>query len=299
MRGHLPFLQNRMKTLRDYTVSGALYVNDTGIEAQVSDQVTLFLDTEAEPGFPESIVATIQHPIVKVQCGSATSYILEYNEADLNGAASLLRPGDIVDATVVSGVTVVADELNAEIANRIADVNAEESRALAAELVLQNAIDAEESRALAAEALLAPKASPTFTGTVVLPSTTSIGTVTNTEIGYLDGVTSSIQVQLGTKASSASPTFTGNVTLGDTANMTFDTATGTKIGTSTTQKFAFHNATPVVQRAGAAQEAVVTTAATNSTPYGFTTAAQANSIVALVNELRAALVEKGLIKGTV
>ena len=42
-------------------------------------------------------------------------------------------------------------------------------------------------------------ASPTFTGTVVLPSTTSIGTVTSTEIGYVDGVTSAIQTQLDSK----------------------------------------------------------------------------------------------------
>lgn len=63
-------------------------------------------------------------------------------------------------------------------------------------------------------ALLSAKAnlaSPTFTGTVVLPSTTSIGTVSNTEIGYLDGVTSAIQTQLETKAPLASPTFTGTV----------------------------------------------------------------------------------------
>jgi len=48
---------------------------------------------------------------------------------------------------------------------------------------------------------LAPKASPTFTGTVVLPSTTSIGNVSSTEIGYLDNVTSSIQTQLDSKIS--------------------------------------------------------------------------------------------------
>jgi microcystin-dependent protein len=42
----------------------------------------------------------------------------------------------------------------------------------------------------------APSAGPTFTGTVVLPSTTSIGTVSATEIGYLDGTTSGIQAQL-------------------------------------------------------------------------------------------------------
>lgn len=49
--------------------------------------------------------------------------------------------------------------------------------------------------------LKADIADPTFTGTVVLPSTTSIGTVSNTEIGYLDGVTSAIQTQIDGKAS--------------------------------------------------------------------------------------------------
>ena len=46
----------------------------------------------------------------------------------------------------------------------------------------------------------APTANPTFTGTVVLPSTTSIGNVDATEISYLDGVTSNIQTQLNAKA---------------------------------------------------------------------------------------------------
>lgn len=38
-------------------------------------------------------------------------------------------------------------------------------------------------------------------------------TLTATELGYVDGVTSAIQTQLGTKAPLASPTFTGTVTL--------------------------------------------------------------------------------------
>jgi microcystin-dependent protein len=50
----------------------------------------------------------------------------------------------------------------------------------------------------------APSAGPTFTGTVVLPSTTSIGTVSATELGYVDGVTSAIQTQLNTLTSSIS-----------------------------------------------------------------------------------------------
>ena len=49
-------------------------------------------------------------------------------------------------------------------------------------------------------------ASPTFTGTVVLPSTTSIGTVSSTEIGYVDGVTSAIQTQLDSKLTATTAT---------------------------------------------------------------------------------------------
>lgn len=65
----------------------------------------------------------------------------------------------------------------------------------------------------------APLASPNFTGTVVLPSTTSIGTVTNTEIAKLSGVTSPIQSQLDAKAPLASPTFTGTVVLPSTTSI--------------------------------------------------------------------------------
>ncbi len=42
-----------------------------------------------------------------------------------------------------------------------------------------------------------------------LPAGTSIGSVSSTELGYLDGVTSAIQTQLDAKASLNSPTFTG------------------------------------------------------------------------------------------
>ena len=45
-------------------------------------------------------------------------------------------------------------------------------------------------------ALKSPLASPTFTGTVILPATTSIGNVSATEISYLDNAASNIQTQL-------------------------------------------------------------------------------------------------------
>jgi len=50
-----------------------------------------------------------------------------------------------------------------------------------------------------ADALKAPLESPTFTGTVVLPGTTSIGDVSSTELQYVNGTTSTIQTQLDNK----------------------------------------------------------------------------------------------------
>ncbi len=62
-------------------------------------------------------------------------------------------------------------------------------------------------------------ASPTFTGTVVLPSTTSIGNVSASEIETLDGINSNIQTQIDSKSPSASPTFTGTVVLPSTTSI--------------------------------------------------------------------------------
>lgn len=42
--------------------------------------------------------------------------------------------------------------------------------------------------------------SPSFTGTVVLPSTSSIGNVDSTEISRLDGVSANVQTQLDAKS---------------------------------------------------------------------------------------------------
>jgi hypothetical protein len=72
--------------------------------------------------------------------------------------------------------------------------------------------------AISAESIYAPLSGPTFTGNVSLPSTTSIGSVSETEIGYLSGLIAPIQTQLSSKATTESPTFTGTVT-GITASM--------------------------------------------------------------------------------
>jgi hypothetical protein len=80
-----------------------------------------------------------------------------------------------------------------------------------------------------------PSASPTFTGTVTLPSDTSIGDVSATEIAYVNGVTSAIQAQLDAKAALAGATFTGNVEVD--GNLVVDgnfTVNGTNFNASAT-----------------------------------------------------------------
>lgn len=79
-----------------------------------------------------------------------------------------------------------------------------------ANLVYQSQFDAEIETLTTNKA---PLDGPSFTGTVVLPSTTSIGDVSATEIGYLNNVTSAIQTQLNAKANIANAEFTGSTTL--------------------------------------------------------------------------------------
>ena len=79
---------------------------------------------------------------------------------------------------------------------------------------------------------LAYTADPTFTGTVVLPGSTSIGDVSSTEIGYLNGTTSTIQTQLNDKLNSSTAAST-YATL-TSASINGATFTGTVVLPSTT-----------------------------------------------------------------
>ena len=72
---------------------------------------------------------------------------------------------------------------------------------------------------------------------------------------------------------------------------------GYNIGRATTDKIGFYGVTPIVQRASAAQAQVTTTTSTSTSPWGYGSQAQANAIVTLVNEIQAALVAVGIIKG--
>ncbi len=68
------------------------------------------------------------------------------------------------------------------------------------------------------------------------------GTFTNLDLGGTLDVT-------GATTLDSTLLCSGHVTIADEKNIVVNTSTGTKIGTATGQKIAFHNATPVVQAA--------------------------------------------------
>jgi hypothetical protein len=119
--------------------------------------------------------------------GESGAYYIDFTNATNKPDPTITLSGDATGSVTLTdlasgtlSVTVVDDSHNHIISN----VDG-----------LQDALDAK-----------APLASPTFTGTVTLPSATSVGNVSATEISYLDGVTSGIQSQIDSKLPSSSYT---------------------------------------------------------------------------------------------
>jgi hypothetical protein len=110
----------------------------------------------------------------------------------------------IIDESISESKIATSAVTNIKIADgsistaKVADLAITDAKVSATAAIAQSKIDGLTD----ALDLLAPIAAPTFTGTVVLPGTTSIGDVSSTEIGYLNGVTSSVQTQI-TAASTA------------------------------------------------------------------------------------------------
>jgi hypothetical protein len=109
---------------------------------------------------------------------------------DLKSVTGNQLVGAAVSQTITNGVTTTAPSQNAVF----------DALALKVDVVAgSRLITSSEATSIADIANKAPLASPTFTGTVTLPSDTAIGTVSATEIGYLDGVTQGIQSQINAK----------------------------------------------------------------------------------------------------
>jgi hypothetical protein len=146
-------------------------------------------------------------------------------------AASKLA-GSIPQSKIVGLENDLTNLNNSVTTNNTTTVNAINS--------INDAIQTNNTNTVDALADKAPLDAPTFTGTVVLPSTTSIGNVSATEIGHLDGVTSSIQTQIASlsTADSTHAALTTNVHgIADTAELATKTYADA-IGTTATNALA-------------------------------------------------------------
>ena len=166
-------------TMTDPTADRTITFPDaTGTVALTSDIVVTASSTN-----------TFSNKSISLASNTVTGTTAEFNTALSD--SNFVTTGDTgsVTSTMIADGTIVNGDINASAA------------------IAQSKIDG-LSTSLSAKADLA---GPTFTGTVVLPSTTSIGDVSSTEIGYVNGVTSAIQTQIDAKASLSGATFTGAV----------------------------------------------------------------------------------------
>ncbi len=176
-----------------------------GSDANFSTTITNSLALKsplASPTFTGTVTlpeSTSIGNVSNVEIGYLTSVT-----SDIQGQLDLRAP--LASPTLTGTVTLPESTSIGEVSNlEIGYLNGTTS-------AIQGQIDAKLASATAATTY-APLTAPTFTGSVTLPQSTSIGEVSNLEIGYVNGVTSSIQGQMDLKAPLASPTFTGTVTL--------------------------------------------------------------------------------------
>lgn len=297
-----------------YKVAGVLQQDETGAPAQVGDQVKMFLDQQANPELPEFVFGIIQPGIRKAGCCEEfTIYKIGYELAEFT-----LRPDDVINLTTTAAVDVVAQDLANEI-----------ERATTAEEQLQENIDTEEAARIAADSALDGRLdvleadSVRFTtqsnsaarmeqaranldmGSRTLKDSAAVASHNWQSRTLLDSA-GSISINYTSRSLvDTVPLLTwsgGVLALSEGVNFSVGTGSGSIFGTTTSQKIGFHGATPTIQRAGAAQAAVATSALTVSNPP---TQAEVQAIVTrlaslttLGNETRATLVEKGIMKGS-
>lgn len=175
--------------------------------------------------------------------GIANTALLATQTDASNAAASAVssHSSDTTDVHGIANTLLLATQTDASnaaasaVSSHSADTTDVHGIANTALLVTQSELSNEISTINSTKA---PLNAPSFTGTVVLPSTTSIGDVSAAEISYLNNVSSAIQTQLDGKLATSvasttyaaldGATFTGTVSL--TANTSIGTVDSTEIG---------------------------------------------------------------------
>jgi len=154
-----------LKDAKDYVndvvgVSSAAVAAFASLSAQMADGdaatgvIGALGSVETRMDSAEAAITSFQAELDATQVGAGLSSAGVYSAPGSSNYLSAAVSLKDADSKLDAQLKVVADGLALEISNRVADVNAEETRALAAEAAIQAEVDAEEVRAAAAEAVL-------------------------------------------------------------------------------------------------------------------------------------------------
>lgn len=183
------------------TATGDISTIETTLDAAVLDISTIETTVSNNETTLNGLVTTVDGHTSDI----TTLLGLSDDVTDLQTDKAPLASPTFTGTVILPATTSIGDVSDAEIAH----LNGVTSG-------IQGQIDAKLDSGVASTTY-APISNPIFTGTVGLPSETSIGSISSTEISYLSGTTSNIQDQLDEKAPSNaptlnSPTFTGTPT---------------------------------------------------------------------------------------
>lgn len=177
-----------------------LSLGEPGIELKTDDSVALKIGNGTD-SWSELSYYSSEDFVTQAELTTAINGLIDSAPSALNTLNELAAAlGD--DASFATTITnAIAAKADASHTHTISNITN-----------LQTSLDAK-----------ANLAGPTFTGSVVLPATTSIGNVNSTELGYIDGVTSAIQTQLNNKSEAATTETLTNKTI----NLSNNTVSGT------------------------------------------------------------------------
>ena len=237
---------------KEYVQTDIASVNSnlTALTNTVSDISTNLTAAEGNITSLQSSAATTVTDIAALQ-GVDTAFETRISDNETAIADHETRVAAIEGQTLDTRLTAAEGDINAL---QTADTG------------LDGRIGALETSAASYETTYAHIDEPTFTGVVTLPSTTSIGDVSATEIAYVNGVTSGIQAQIDAKASNTAlanhESDTTNVHgISNTAEL--ETQTGAQAKADNAQSAAISAAAAdATSKANAAESDAITAAAT-------------------------------------
>ena len=218
----------------DLTASRAVISNASG-KVAVSGVTTTELDildgltaTTAELNIMDGVTATTAELNYVDGVTSAIQTQINSKQATITGAATTID-----DANLTASRAVISNSSGKVAVSAVTDTELGYLDGVTS--AIQTQIDSKQATITGAATTI-DDADLTASRAVISNASgkVAVSAVTDTELGYLDGVTSAIQTQLNAKAPIASPTFTGTVTIpgvtvsGGTQNWTA-TASGTNL----------------------------------------------------------------------